>query len=82
MNAYLKEMTEEEYEEQLNEIYGEVEICGMTFDSGRVLKELDPIAFNCGMSDVSSEYDKWICGECEEEYDTEEEAEECCNDDD
>ena len=31
MNAYLKEVTDKEYEEKLNDIYGTVEICGMTF---------------------------------------------------
>lgn len=43
--------TEEAYEEKLNEIYGEVEVCGTSFQAGRILKELDPIMFSCGMSD-------------------------------
>lgn len=36
---------ERQYEELLGEIYDTVEICGHTFDAGRALKELDPIAF-------------------------------------
>lgn len=44
-------MTDEQYEEALNEMYGEVSICGMTFNAGHALKELDPIAFNCGKAD-------------------------------
>jgi hypothetical protein len=45
--------TEEAYEETLNELYGEVEICGMSFQAGSALKELDPIAFQCGNADQS-----------------------------
>jgi hypothetical protein len=41
------------------------------------LHELDPIAFNVAMSDLP---DTWICDSCDSEYDTEEEAEECCKD--
>lgn len=43
--------TEEAYEEMLDDVYGEVSICGMNYSAGRALKELDPIAFNVGMSD-------------------------------
>ena len=61
------EMTEEEYEEVLDELFGEVDICGMTFSSGQALKELDPTAFRCGKVDEESEHDdKWECSECEE----------------
>ena len=75
MRAYLKEVNEEEFEQKLNDIYGTVEICGLTFDSGRVLKELDPIAFNCAMAD---EPEIWVCDECLGEFETEEEANKCC----
>ena len=40
---------ERDFEEMLGEVYGTVEICGYTFDAGRALKELDPIAFREGM---------------------------------
>ena len=75
MKAYLKEVSEDDYEAELDDIYGDVEICGMIFSSGRALRELDPIAFNCGISDKP---DIWICGECNSEYETEDEAEERC----
>ena len=75
MKAYLKEVTDKEYEEKLNDIYGTVEICGMTFDSGTALKKLDRIAFNCSMND---EPEVWVCGECLKEFETEEEANDCC----
>lgn len=78
MNATQKEITDEEYEDYLNDIYGEVKICGMTFDSGRALKKLDEIAFNCGKNDYESENEIWICEECNKEYNNEEDAENCC----
>ena len=40
---------ERDFEELLGEVYGTVEICGYTFDAGRALRELDPIAFREGM---------------------------------
>lgn len=81
MNAQLKdkEISEKAYIEVLNDIYGTVEICGTTFDSGYVLKELDPIAFRCGKVDYEDTLgDIWLCGECNEEFNWEDEADECC----
>lgn len=75
MNAELKEYDDKEHEEYLTEIYGTVEICGMTFDSGSALQELDPTAFRVSMADRE---DVWICGECKDEHDDEDQAEECC----
>lgn len=77
MNAKLKEIEESEYADRLTDIYGTVSICGMTFDAGYALQELDPVAFRCYMAD---EPEVWICDECDTEYETEEEAEECCKD--
>lgn len=76
MNAEQKELTEEEYEEMLNDIYGDVNICGGTYTSGHALKMLDPTAFRVGLSDWETEL--WFCSECDKEYNDEEEAEECC----
>ena len=36
------------FEEQVNELHDDIVICGMTFLAGRVLREVDPIAFRCG----------------------------------
>lgn len=79
MKAYQKELTEDEYEDILTDIYGTVSICGMEYDSGRALYKLDPVAFRCGMSDY--EPDIWCCSECEGEHDEEDSAEECCQED-
>ncbi len=46
-----KEVSEDEYEEFLNEIYPEVEIGELTFYPGQIIKNLDPIAFRCGLID-------------------------------
>lgn len=43
--------TEEHYAAALDDIYPVVEIGGLTFDPSRIVKELDPTAFRCGMND-------------------------------
>ena len=78
MNAYEKEVDEKEFEQMLNDIYGDVSICGMSFQQGSALKELDPTAFRCAMAD---EPVVWICEECGTEFDNEDIAEECCTPD-
>ena len=45
---------EEAYEELLNEIYPEVEICGYNFESGRAHKLVNDIEFNRGCFDWCS----------------------------
>jgi len=85
MKAYQKEteISESEYEDVLNELYDPVTICGMEYEQGTALKELDPVAFRCGKSDYESVLDSdnpvWVCAECDTEFGSEEEAEECCN---
>ena len=46
-------VSEEDYMDLLDDIYGTVEIAGMTYDTGRALRELDPIAFRCGLGTLS-----------------------------
>lgn len=75
MNAYEKEYDERDFEDMLNENYEEVNVLGITYGAGTVLKAVDPIAFRCAMSD---EPVVWVCDECGEEYSDEDEAEECC----
>jgi hypothetical protein len=73
------ELDEDEVIEQLDEIYGEVDICGMRYSSGQALKELDPIAFREAKLDIENGMEhKWECGVCGEQFDTEDEANECC----
>ena len=42
---------EDAYEEFIDELYPEVRIGALAFSPGRILKEMDPIAFRCGMSE-------------------------------
>ena len=45
------------FEEMITEIYEPVSIGELTWDAGRVLRELDPIAFRCGVADLTCEID-------------------------
>jgi hypothetical protein len=74
--------TEDDYDDMLNETYGTVDICGYTYDSAYALKELDPTAYNCGFADYQEEEDVYICPICGEEYDDEDDALYCCQDED
>ena len=78
-----RELTEDEFEEALDDIYGDVEIAGHKYSTGQTLREIDPIAFRCGLADYgdSLETEEWVCGECESVYDNEDDAEECCQED-
>lgn len=42
---------EDEYFDVLNDCYESVEIAGITFDPADILKQLDPIAYRCGLRD-------------------------------
>jgi len=42
---------ENEYEEYLTEIYGTVKFGCLEFDAGKIIRELDEIAFRVGMGD-------------------------------
>lgn len=77
MNAKQVEMTEDEFEEYLNDCYEPVSVCGMQYEQGRILRKLDPIAFRCAMSDHDAE--EWECEECGKRYSDEESANECCS---
>ena len=39
------------YNDTLNDVYGPVEIAGLTYDTAHVLQEVDPIAYKCGWID-------------------------------
>jgi len=43
--------TEDMYRTMLEDCYGEIEVAGLTFSAARVVEELDPTAFHCGMVD-------------------------------
>lgn len=41
----------DDYDAMLDEVYGEVDICGYTYSASYALQNLDPTAYRCGMSD-------------------------------
>ena len=43
-----------EYDDMLDEVYGMVNVCGYEYESSRLLKEIDPTAYDCGHSDYNS----------------------------
>ena len=44
-------MSYEEFDDMLNQCYPVVVIAGCEFSPSRILKELDPIAYNCMYND-------------------------------
>lgn len=54
-DVYTYSELEDLYEETLNEVYDDVEIGNLSFSAGDIVRNLDPVAFRCGVSDWSSE---------------------------
>lgn len=44
-------MSDDAYDEMLDECYEEIEICGCSYSPSLALYKVDPIAYNCGKSD-------------------------------
>jgi hypothetical protein len=44
-------ISDKEYMDVLDEIYGTVSICGISYCAGYALMNIDPIAFNVGKSE-------------------------------
>ena len=42
------------YDSMLDDCYPPVNVCGYEYDPSRALKELDPIAYECGFNDYCS----------------------------
>lgn len=49
------DISKDEYMEFLDEIYGEVIICGLTYSAGTALEACDPVAFRIGLGDYESD---------------------------
>lgn len=65
------DISNSEYMEMLDEIYGEVTICGMAYSAGAAREACDPVAFRVGLGDYESE----IQGELEEAIENEDDSE-------
>jgi hypothetical protein len=42
---------EDSFADGLDDCWGPVSVCGCEYDAGRVLREIDPVAFRCGFLD-------------------------------
>jgi len=42
---------EDSYREFLDEMEGDIKVAGITFQASRIIEELDPTAFRCGLLD-------------------------------
>lgn len=65
------DISNDQYMEMLDDVYGEVTICGMTYSAGAALEACDPVAFRCGLGDHESE----IQAELEEAIENEDDSE-------
>ena len=54
MKTITENEAEERYNDFLDQAYGEVNVAGNIYNTSNVLKELDPIAYDVGMSDFLS----------------------------
>lgn len=63
-------MSDSEYIEFLDEIFGDVQVCGMTFSSGSLLQDADPVAFRCGKGDEESNIQSELERQLENEDDS------------
>lgn len=64
-------VSKNQYQDMLNDVYGDVTICGMTYGQGDALEALDPVAFRCGLSD----HESFIQGELEKAVKYEDDSE-------
>lgn len=58
MDNFEIEVTDKEYADFLDEQYGEVKVAGYTFNTSRILSELDPTAFRCEKLDYANSLNK------------------------
>jgi len=79
-----REISDEEYEQVLNEVYGVVKLGHFEWDAGYLIREMDPTAFRCGKADYEDtlEPEKVACDMCGDDFEEEEledyRDESCC----
>lgn len=61
------ELTNEEWRDILNEMYGSVEVCGQTFEQGTLLEDADPVAFREGKSAYEDKLQRELDAQLENE---------------
>ena len=45
---------EQLYQDMLDDVYGDIDICGYEYPASAVLQDVDPIAYRCGFADYTS----------------------------
>jgi len=50
-NVYTYEQLKDVFEQEITDISAEIEILGMSYEAGKVLRQIDPVAFRCSMAD-------------------------------
>ena len=74
-----QEVSEDEFDDFIDECEEVITIFGMKFNPSRILKELDPIAYRCSKSDYESTLDtQYECPICGQVHDFEDDALDCC----
>ena len=68
----------EEFEQYLNDKYGDVDVCGNKYPAGSVLLRYDSAAFDNLFDAELDNMPQWLCGACGNEFETPEEANNCC----
>lgn len=63
-------LSDSEYVDFLNELHGDVIVCGQEFRAGDLFKDADPTAFDCGKGDYENE----LQGELETDLENEDES--------
>jgi len=82
MNPYEieRDIDDDEFEEIMDEINEEVNILGIDYGVGYLLRQIDPIWFNCAKLEYEADLStQWGCSECDSIYDYFEDAEDCCS---
>jgi len=76
------EPTDEEIMEEIEQIYPEtIDICGMKMSPAYILRKMDRVAFDMYCSDNMNYFKCDVCGTIFKSEDAEEEAIECCQED-
>jgi len=54
VTEYSERELEEQYRDMLDDVYGEIDICGYKYPAGKALADIDPTAFRGGLLDYTS----------------------------
>lgn len=64
----IREYAEDSYDDMLNDVYGDIDVCGYSYCAADAFYRIDPIAYECGCNDYeSSLWDDVEEVECDDE---------------